>query len=83
MRICNDRAPGPNGAAWLEEAGLAGSLEEQAYLAIKHRILGCAFKPGQEPSENVAADALKIGRTPVHQAFDRLHSERLVDVQHN
>ena len=69
------------GAAWLEEVGVAGSLKEQAYQAIKHRIITCAFKPGQELSENAVANALKIGRTPVHQAFDRLHSEGLVDVQ--
>jgi DNA-binding GntR family transcriptional regulator len=69
------------GAAWLEEVGLAGSLKEQAYQAIKHRIITCAFEPGQELSENAVANALKIGRTPVHQAFDRLHSEGLVDVQ--
>src|SRR5215813_7457558 len=70
------------GAACLEEeVGSAGSLKEQAYQAIKHRLITCAFKPGQELSENAVADALKIGRTPVHQAFDRLHSEGLVDVQ--
>jgi DNA-binding GntR family transcriptional regulator len=69
------------GATWLEEVGLAGSLKEQAYQAIKHRIITCAFEPGQELSENAVANALKIGRTPVHQAFDRLHSEGLVDVQ--
>ena len=69
------------GGAWLEEVGVAGSVKEQAYQAIKHRIITCAFKPGQELSENAVANALKIGRTPVHQAFDRLHSEGLVDVQ--
>lgn len=68
-------------APWLEEAGLAGSLKEQAYQAIKHRIITCAFEPGQELSENAVANALKIGRTRVHQAFDRLHGEGLVDVQ--
>jgi DNA-binding GntR family transcriptional regulator len=68
------------GAPWLEEVGLAGSLKEQAYQAIKHRIITCAFEPGQELSENAVANVLKIGRTPVHQAFDRLHSEGLVDV---
>lgn len=60
---------------------MPGSLKEQAYQAIKHRIITCAFKPGQELSENTVANALKIGRTPVHQAFDRLLSEGLVDIQ--
>ena len=63
------------------EPVLAGSLKDQAYEAIKHRIITCVFKPGQELSENAVARLLKIGRTPVHQAFDRLNTEGLVDVQ--
>jgi len=60
---------------------LTESLKDQAYEAIKYRIISCAFKPGQELSENAVAVLLKIGRTPVHQAFDRLGVEGLVDVQ--
>jgi DNA-binding transcriptional regulator YhcF (GntR family) len=63
------------------EPVLAESLKDQAYEAIKHRIITCAFKPGQELSENTVAGLLRIGRTPVHQAFDRLNTEGLVDVQ--
>ena len=63
------------------EPVLAESLKDQAYEAIKHRIITCAFKPGQELSESTVAGLLKIGRTPVHQAFDRLNTEGLVDVQ--
>src|SRR5216684_3119851 len=63
------------------EPVLAESLKDQAYVAIKHRIITCAFKPGQELSESAVAGLLKIGRTPVHQAFDRLNTEGLVDVQ--
>ncbi|HWW47321.1 MAG TPA: GntR family transcriptional regulator [Xanthobacteraceae bacterium] len=64
-----------------DEAGPPGSLKEQAYEAIKHRIITCAFKPGEELSENAVAAMLNFGRTPVHQAFDRLHTEGLVNVQ--
>jgi len=64
------------------EPVLAESLKDQAYEAIKYRIITCAFKPGQELSESAVAGLLKIGRTPaVHQAFDRLNTEGLVDVQ--
>ncbi len=63
------------------EPVMAESLKDQAYEAIKHRIITCAFKPGQELSESTVAGLLKIGRTPVHQAFDRLNAEGLVDVQ--
>jgi DNA-binding transcriptional regulator YhcF (GntR family) len=63
------------------EPVLAESLKDQAYEAIKHRIITCAFKPGRELSESALAGLLKIGRTPVHQAFDRLNTEGPVDVQ--
>lgn len=68
-------------AVWPGQPGPAQSLKEKAYRAIKHRIITCVFKPGQELSESAVASALKIGRTPVHQAFDRLHVEELVDVR--
>ena len=37
------------------EPVLAESLKDQAYEAIKDRIITCAFKPGQELSENAVA----------------------------
>ncbi|WP_245303846.1 GntR family transcriptional regulator [Pseudorhodoplanes sinuspersici] len=55
-------------------------LKERAYQLIKHRILTCAFKPGENLNEAAVADMLKLGRTPVNQAFDRLRLEALVDV---
>ena len=55
-------------------------LKERAYQLIKHRIITCAFKPGENLNEAVVADMLKLGRTPVNQAFDRLRLEALVDV---
>ncbi len=56
------------------------SLKEQAYQLIKHRIITCAFKPGENLNEAVVAEMLNLGRTPVNQAFDRLRLEALVDV---
>ncbi len=56
------------------------SLKERAYQLIKHRIITCAFKPGESLNEAVVADMLGLGRTPVNQAFDRLRLESLVDV---
>ena len=63
------------------DSRLADSLKERAYAEIKHRVITCGFRPGEELSEYAVATLLKIGRTPVHQAFDRLHIEGLVDVQ--
>ncbi len=56
------------------------SLREAAYQAIKHRIITCAFKPGEYLNEAYISSALGIGRTPVHQAIDRLMLDGLVEV---
>jgi GntR family transcriptional regulator, rspAB operon transcriptional repressor len=58
----------------------AASLRDAAYDAIKHRIITCAFRPGEYVNELQLSSILKIGRTPVHQALDRLMIEGMVDV---
>jgi DNA-binding GntR family transcriptional regulator len=58
----------------------AASLRDKAYEAIKHRIITCGFKPGEYINELQLSSALRIGRTPVHQALDRLMIEGLVQV---
>ena len=58
----------------------ASSLRDTAYAAIKHRIITCAFKPGEFLNEASISSALGIGRTPVHQAIDRLMLDGLLDV---
>ncbi|WP_159999373.1 GntR family transcriptional regulator [Roseomonas sp. 18066] len=54
------------------------SLQEQAYRAIRARIVTCRFPPGSSLVEAQVAEALNFGRTPVRQAFDRLRQEGLV-----
>jgi GntR family transcriptional regulator, rspAB operon transcriptional repressor len=61
-------------------SAVAASLRDKAYEAIKHRIITCAFKPGEYINELQLSSVLKIGRTPVHQALDRLMMEGLVQV---
>lgn len=56
------------------------SLRDLAYEAIKHRIITCAFKPGEYVNEAGVAAMLGLGRTPVHQAIDRLMLEGMVEV---
>ena len=56
------------------------SLRDAAYEAIKHRIITCAFKPGECINEASVSALLGLGRTPVHQAIDRLMLEEMVDV---
>jgi GntR family transcriptional regulator, rspAB operon transcriptional repressor len=58
----------------------AASLRDAAYQAIKHRIITCAFKPGEYINELQLSVLLNIGRTPVHQALDRLMVEGMVEV---
>jgi len=56
------------------------SLRDLAYEAIKHRIITCAFKPGEYVNEAHVSAGLGLGRTPVHQAIDRLMLEGMVEV---
>jgi DNA-binding GntR family transcriptional regulator len=56
------------------------SLRDQAYEAIKHQIITCRFKPGECINEAAVSALLGFGRTPVHQALDRLMLEEMVEV---
>jgi DNA-binding GntR family transcriptional regulator len=56
------------------------SLRDLAYEAIKYRIITCAFKPGEYVNEARVAAVLGLGRTPVHQAIDRLMLDGMVEV---
>jgi GntR family transcriptional regulator, rspAB operon transcriptional repressor len=56
------------------------SLRDTAYETIKHRIITCVLKPGEYINEAYISNMLGIGRTPVHQAFDRLMLEGMVGV---
>lgn len=58
----------------------ARSLRDTAYEEIKRRIITCELKPGEALSEAAIGAGLNIGRTPVHQALDRLMVEGLVEV---
>lgn len=56
------------------------SLRDRAYEAIKERIITCQFQPGECINEASVSALLGLGRTPVHQAIDRLMLEDMVDV---
>jgi DNA-binding GntR family transcriptional regulator len=57
-----------------------GSLADTAYTGIKEKILKLFFLPGQYLNEGALCDLLGVGRTPVHQALQRLQHEGLVEV---
>lgn len=56
------------------------SLVEQAYETIKEKVIALHFLPGQYLNEAAICAQLDMGRTPVHQALQRLHVEGLVEV---
>jgi len=60
--------------------GAARPLRDLAYDDIKARIITCALKPGEYINEASICSMTGFGRTPVHQAIDRLCVEGLVDV---
>ena len=55
-------------------------LHSRAYEKIKHAIITLRFRPGEYLNEAQVSKVLRIGRTPVHQALNRLMLEGMVEV---
>ena len=66
-------------------AAAAGSMVDQAYLAIRERILDNHWAPGYRALEQALALELGMSRTPVREALIRLQNEGLIEVvpRHN
>jgi DNA-binding GntR family transcriptional regulator len=56
------------------------SLADIAFEAIKEKILKLYFLPGQYLNEGALCALLNMGRTPIHQALQRLQHEGLVEI---
>ncbi|WP_165956202.1 GntR family transcriptional regulator [Streptomyces hainanensis] len=56
----------------------ATAMAERAYAHTKRLVLSGALPPGQLINESAIATELGISRTPVHEAFLRLETERLL-----
>ena len=56
------------------------SLTEQAYAAIKQKIITLGFGPGTYLNIAAISQQLGVGRTPVHQAVSRLAHEGMIEV---
>jgi GntR family transcriptional regulator, rspAB operon transcriptional repressor len=56
------------------------SLTDRACAEIKRRIITLAYRPGQFLNESSICTALRLGRTPVHEALHRLRLEGLVEI---
>lgn len=56
------------------------SLRTEAYREIKRRITTTTYRPGEILNETLVAESLRIGRTPVHEALNRLALEGMIEV---
>lgn len=56
----------------------AETLTEQAYRLIEEQIVTLRLKPGDVLSEQMLSATLRIGRTPIREALQRLAQEGLV-----
>jgi DNA-binding GntR family transcriptional regulator len=71
----------PNGSSGPSPGGHAAvTLKQRAYAELKERILSGALPPGTLLSERQLARGLKMSKTPVHAALERLQGDGLVTV---
>lgn len=59
---------------------LPETLTDQAYRQIEERIVTLRLKPGEVLSEQQLSASLKIGRTPIREALQRLSLEGLIRI---
>lgn len=64
----------------LQASGVAASLADRAYHAIREMIVSVELRPGAVIDERGLMERLGIGRTPTREALRRLAQERLVEV---
>ncbi len=57
------------------------ALPDHVYAVLKHRILSCAMKPDERLVEKKLCDELRVSRTPLREALNRLSHEELVAFQ--
>jgi len=64
--------------ALVESDGSTRSQSEEAYLRIRERIISLDMPPGSVVNEGRLREELRIGRTPIREALQRLARENLV-----
>jgi len=74
------KARPPAAVKRMRSADLKAPLHARAYESIKAKIISLGFRPGEYLNEAQVSKLLKIGRTPVHQALNRLMLEGMVEV---
>lgn len=56
------------------------ALPDRIYAVLKHRILTCAVPPGERVVEKALCAEMKVSRTPLREALNRLVLEGLVSL---
>lgn len=56
------------------------SLSDSAYEALRERVLNLTLPAGELLNERWICELVGFGRTPVHQALQRLHQEGMLEV---
>jgi DNA-binding GntR family transcriptional regulator len=59
------------------------ALSDQIYATLKQQILSCALLPGQRLVEKNLCAVMKVSRTPLREALNRLSHDELVVLQPN
>lgn len=54
------------------------ALPDRVYSVLKYRILTCMILPGQRLNEKEIASELRVSRTPLREALNRLSQEHLL-----
>ncbi|MCX7828772.1 MAG: GntR family transcriptional regulator [Thermanaerothrix sp.] len=62
---------------------IGSTAADEAYRAVRRKIMLGELKPGERLYENALADLLGISRTPVREAFRRLDADGLINVVRN
>jgi DNA-binding GntR family transcriptional regulator len=79
IAIAKPRAPARRVVGIRRRAG-GKTLTEKAYQELEERIVTLQLTPGEFISEYALAHDLKIGRTPIREALQRLSREDLVTI---
>lgn len=58
-----------------------GSVGQEVYGRLRTAVLDCSFPPGAALSEQAVSDEMGVSRGPVREAFRRLVTEGLLEVQ--
>ncbi|MBT9386303.1 GntR family transcriptional regulator [Pseudooceanicola sp. CBS1P-1] len=60
--------------------GKRNTMGEQVFDALREQILTAQLKPGDKLSEQRVGEQLQVSRTPVRDAFRRLHDAEMIEV---